>query len=435
MVCSFNFVSKSDSARELLVTYTSDGLVFQFGLAYFLCFALKSHCHVVVVMILTFKYRLLPSKAQHVALAVLLEDQRQLYNAALEERIGCYQKTGKTLDGYDQCKSLAKWRRDDTEARRTPSNLQRWVISRLDAAYNSFFRRLGAHKGKAGFPRFKGKGQWKSFGFVEFWGIRFDGKRLRWKNFPGGLRVHLHRPMPKNVNIRSCVFKRDQKGWVVSFEIKLETPDKQPVKSAVGIDLGLKVFGYQSDGIIIPNPRIAHKAEKEMRRRQRALARCKRGSKRRIKIKTEVARLHTKIINTRTTWLHQQSARIVWQYDLIVAEDLNISDMMKNSMFARSITDVSWSKFLYMVAYKAEKAGKHFITVDPKNTSQKCSSCEELVPKSLVVRTHECPSCGLTIDRDWNAAINILQAVVGLGADNVTQWSERQLGKLSLVTD
>jgi len=385
-------------------------------------------------MILTYKYRLLPNKAQHKALIILCEQQRLLYNAALEERIGCYQKTGKTINGFDQCKSLTEWRRDDPEAKETPLRIQRWTINQLDSAFNSFFRRLKARSGKAGSPRFKGKGQWKSFGFSEFDGIRFDGKRLRWKNLPGGLRVHLHRPLPKNADICSCIFKRVHKGWSVCFQIKLKIPEKKSVKSAVGIDLGLKVFGYQSDGIIIPNPRIARRAEEEMRRRQRALARCKKGSNRRKKVKAQLTRLHTRIVNTRTTWLHQQSARIVRQYDLIVAEDLNIKGMMKDLMFSRSIADASWSKFLSMVAYKAEKAGKHFVTIDPRNTSQKCSRCGELVLKSLAIRTHECLSCGLVIDRDWNAARNILQAVVGLGAGNVTQQGERWPGKLSLVS-
>ena len=387
-------------------------------------------------MILTFKYRLLPNKVQHKVLATLCESQCQLYNAALEERIGCYQKTGKTLNGFDQCKSLTEWRSDDPEAAAIPCNLQRWTIGQLDNAFDAFFRRLKAKKGKAGFPRFKGKGRWRSFGFVEFSGIRWDGKRLRFIGMPGGLRVHLHRPLPNNVNIRSCVFKRDHKGWSICFQIKLEALEKKSVKSAVGIDLGLKVFAYQSDGVIIPNPRIARKADKEMRRRQRAFARCKHGSNRRHKIKAQLARLHTKIVNTRTTWLHQQSARIVNQYDLIVTEDLNINSMIKNSMLARSIADASWSKFLRFLDYKAEKAGSHLIKVDPKNTSQKCSSCGELVYKSLAVRTHSCPSCGLVIDRDLNASLNILNAVVlGGEAGNVTQQGERWPGKLGLVTD
>ena len=387
-------------------------------------------------MILTFKYRLLPTKRQHKALAAICEAQRILYNAALEERIDCYHKTGKGRTYIDQCRALTVWRREDLEATAIPLNLQRWTIKRLDDAFAAFFRRAKKRNGKAGFPRFRGKGWWESFGFAEFLGIRWDGRRLRFKSFPGGLRVHLHRALPPDTDIRSCIFRRDGKGWYICFQVAMPMPEKRAVTTAVGVDLGLKVFAYQSDGVVIPNPRIARRAEKEMRRRQRALSRCKRGSNRRQKVKAQVVKVHRKIVNTRATWLHQQSARLANSYDLIVAEDLRVQNMMKHPTLTRSIADASWSKFLSMVEYKAERAVAHFVTVDPRNTSQTCSGCGQLVPKSLAVRTHSCPHCGLVIDRDWNAALNILNAaVLGGRAGNVAQRRERRPGKLSLVSN
>lgn len=387
-------------------------------------------------MFLTYKYCLLPNKHQHAALRVILESQRQLYNAALQERIDCYQKTGKSRSYFDQSKELTDCRNDCdlAEMAAFPVKLQRWTLERLDGAYKAFFRRLKAHNGKAGFPRFRGKGWWRSFGFSEFKSIQFDGKHLRFKGMPGGLRVHLHRPIPNYAEIKSCVFNLDHKGWNVCFQVKLPMMEKRAVSTAVGIDLGLKVFAYQSDGVMIPNPRIARRAEREMRIRQRALARCKRGSKRRIKVKQQLASLHTKITNTRTTWLHQQSALFIKCYDLVAVEDLNVQGMLKHPKFARSIADASWSKFLGFLDYKAEKAGGYLIRVDPRNTSQKCSSCGELVPKSLAVRTHSCPSCGLVIDRDWNASRNILSAVVSGGERNVVHLGKRALRNLTLVT-
>jgi putative transposase len=380
-------------------------------------------------MFLTYRYRLLPTRSQHAALVATCEEQRQLYNAALQERIDCHSKTGKGRSYFDQCRALTEWRRDDPEAASVPLNVHRWTIKRLDEAYAAFFRRLKERNGRAGFPRFRGKGFWRSFGFSEFRGIRWDGKRLRWSGLPGGLRIHLHRPLP--ADLRSCVFRRDTKGWIVCFQVAVEAADKKPISSAVGLDLGLKVFAYRSDGVIVPNPRVARHAERELRRRQRALARCKRGSARRRKVRATVERLHSKIANTRATWLHQQSAQLVRQHDLIAAEDLNVCGMIRHLTLARSIADASWAKFLAMAAYKAEKAGGHFVTVDPRNTSQRCSGCGELVPKSLAVRTHACPFCGLVIDRDWNAALNILQAVVGLGTVNVARWGERRSGNLN----
>jgi len=370
-------------------------------------------------MVLTYRYRLLPLKSQHRALEHLCGLQRELYNAALEERIDCYRKTGKTRTYMDQCKALTVCRREIPDMRALPANLQRWTLKQLDEGFQAFFRRLKARNGKAGFPRFRGACRWNAFGFAQFSGIQFDGKRLRFAGMPGGLKLHLHRPLPQDANIRACVIRKDGRGWYVSLQIAIPDVERRAVATAVGVDLGLKVFAYCSDNVVIPNPRIARKAEAELRRRQRALSRCKRGSNRRRKIREGVAGLHRKIADTRRTWLHQQSAALVRRADLIAVEDLRIANMVRNQKLARAISDASWSTFVSMLEYKAERAGTHLIRVDPRNTSQKCSGCDELVPKSLAVRTHCCPSCGLTIDRDHNASLNILKAGIGLGALNV----------------
>ena len=373
-------------------------------------------------MILTYRYRLLPLKSQHRALERLCAAQRELYNAALEERIDCYRKTGKTRTYIDQCKALTECRRELPEMGALPANLQRWTLKRMDDAFQGYFHRLKARSGKAGFPRFRGKERWEAFGFNEFSGIQFDGKRLRFAGMPGGIKLHLHRPLPDDADIRSCVFRRDGSGWFICLQIKIEVAEKRTVASAVGVDLGLKVFAWCSDNVVIPNPRIARRAEKELRRRQRALARCKRGSLRRHKVRAQVARLHRKIADTRNTWLHQKSAELVKRADVIVVEDLNVSNMLRHPTLARSIADASWSRFVSMLAYKAEKAGGHLIRVGPRNTSQECSGCHELVPKLLAVRTHACPSCGLVIPRDYNSSLNILRAGIGAGALNVIGW-------------
>jgi len=368
---------------------------------------------------LTYRYRLLPLKSQHRALMGLLHAQRELYNAALEERIDCYRKTGKTRTYIDQCKALTACRHELPDMGEMPANLQRWTLKRLDEAFQGFFRRLKARGGKAGFPRFRGKGRWEAFGFNEFSGIRFDGKRLRFAGMPGGLKVHLHRELPEGADIRSCVFRHDESRWFVCLQIAVPTPEKRAIGSVIGVDLGLEVFAYCSDDVPIPNPRFARRAEKKLRRRQRALSRCKIGSRRRYKVRAQVARLHRKITNTRNSWLHKESAGLVRRADLIVVEDLKVANMIRNPTLARSIADASWSRFVSMLDYKAEKAGGHLIRVDPRNTSQECSCCHELVPKSLAVRTHQCPACGLVIHRDYNGSLNIRRAGIGARALNV----------------
>jgi putative transposase len=382
-------------------------------------------------MFLTCRYRILPSKRQQAALTAICEAQRQLYNAALEERISCYGKTGNGRTFIDQCKALTLCRRDLPEMESLPVNLQRWTLKRLDEAFQGFFRRVKAGA-KAGFPRFRGKGWWESFGFTEFSGVRFDGQRLRFKGMPGGIKVHMHRPLPQDSDVRSCVFRRDGRGWHVCLQVSIEAPAKRKIERAVGIDVGLNAFAFQSDGIAIPAPNIARRAHQKLHRTQRALARCKRGSANRRKAKVRLAKVHRKICNTRRTWLHQQSARIVRNYDLIAVEDLKVANMLKNEHLARSISDAAWATFTQMLAYKAERAGAHFVRVDPKMTSQVCSGCGVIVRKGLADRVHSCPACGLVLDRDHNAALNIVhRAGNGPGAGNVIQvWDARWPGNI-----
>ena len=382
-------------------------------------------------MFLTFKYLLLPSKAQHAALADICESQRIFYNAALQEQIDAYAKTGKGRSYQDQCRALTECRRDLPEMDALPVNIQRWTLKRLDDAYAGFFRRAKAG-GKAGFPRFRGKGWWSSFGFAEFSGVRFDGKRIRFRGMPSGIAVHISRQMPSDAAIKSCVFKRTSRRWFICFQIEVAAAEKRVVSNSVGLDLGLNVFAYQTDGVVIANPRFSRNAERQMRIRQRAIARCKRGSHNRQKAKERVARAHQQIVNRRTNFLHQQSARIARSYDLIAVEDLNVAGMIRHPTLARSIADASWSKFLGFLSYKAERAGSTMIRVNPRNTSQNCSGCGELVPKSLAVRIHACPSCGLVIDRDFNASLNILKAGIGLGEHNVGRsWTKRARRNIS----
>jgi len=375
-------------------------------------------------MILTYRYRLLPSKPQHRALEQILESQRQLYNAALEERIGAYRKAGVSRSLNDQTKALTEWRRTDPEAASIPANLQRATLKRLDEAYRGFFRR--ARKGgRAGFPRFRGKGWFNSFGFREFAGITLKGSRIRFKGMPGGLRIHMHRALPDGATPRDCTFKRDTKGWHVAFAIAVDTPPLRELSRAVGVDLGITRFAALSDGGFIPSLGAARRAERKLRMAQRCLARAKRKSAGRNRARLAVARCHAAVARQRSEHLHQASARLVRDYDLIAIEALNVKGLATGTL-AKHVHDASWAMFTSMLRYKAEKAGVRLVEVNPRNSSQDCSRCGATVPKTLAVRSHDCPTCGLSIDRDLNAALNILnRARVGPGPRNVAGFGMR----------
>jgi putative transposase len=380
-------------------------------------------------MIMTYQYRLVPSRKQHRALEELSESQRQLYNAALEERIGAY-RHGVTLTYIDQTKHLAEWRQSDAEAASVPSNLQRATLKRLDAAYKRFYQRVKKKAGKAGFPRFRGKGWWDSFGFREFSGITFDGKRVHFKGMPGGLRVHVHRPMPKDASIRCCTFRRHSNGWKIGFVVDVPVAIIRDGERSVGVDLGISTFAALSDGGFIPSLKAARRAQRRMRVAQRSLGRKKRGSKSRHKARIKVAHCHKAVARARSNHLHQASARLMRDYDTIALEALNVLGLAR-SVLAREVHDASWGRFLSIVRYKAVRAGVRVIEVDPRSSSQECSGCGITVPKTLGERWHDCPHCGLSLDRDLNAARNILgRAGVGPCLPNVAGCGKRAGGNL-----
>jgi len=363
-------------------------------------------------MVLTYEYRLLPSKRQHAALESLLESQRLLYNAALEERIGAYRR-GISLSYFDQTRGLTQWRASDPDAAALPLAIQRATVKRLDEAYKGFLGRIAKGNPRAGFPRFRGKGWWDSFAFREFEGISFRGACLFFRTMPGKLRVHVHRPIPGGARIRSCCFRRDAKGWKVGFAIHIEAANLGPESRRVGVDLGINVFATLSDGRTIPSLRAARRAQRRLRLAQRTLARKKPRSLARKNARRRLAQCRRQVACARKNHLHQAAAFLVRNYDLIVVERLNLKALTRG-MLARDVHDAGWGKFLTFLHYKAERAGVRVVEVDPRNTSQICSGCGQMVLKKLGERWHECPQCGLSEDRDVNAARNVL-ARAGVG--------------------
>jgi putative transposase len=214
------------------------------------------------------------------------------------------------LTYFDQCKGLTTWRHSDPDAAGLPVRLQRATLKLVDEAFLGYFRRVKVKGKKAGFPRFRGK-RWDSFGFTEFRGISFDGARLRFKGIPGALKVHLHRPLPAPLKIRSCTFKRDLKGWKVGFAMDVPVTGQRDGQRSVGVDLGIATFAALSDGGFIPSLRAARHADRRLRVAQRRLTRKRSGSKSRQEARTRVARCHATVARARENYLHQASARLI----------------------------------------------------------------------------------------------------------------------------
>ena len=359
-------------------------------------------------MFLTYKYVLLPTKRQRQELDAICEEQRQLYNGALWARNWAYEKTKRVLTLFDQCKELAKWRQSDQEASRLSSNLQRWTLRRLDNAFKAFLKRAKNKSDRWGKPRYRSSERWHSFGFAEFAGIALKNNRIKFKGLSSSIRVHFHRPFPKNSEIKSCIFTKIANHWYIAFQVKVDSPEKlSAIESAIGIDVGLNNFIFGLDGRCVPNPRFARRAERKIAECNRKLARCKRGSNRRKKVKLQLTKAHLAVKNARRTFLHQWSRALVDKYDLICHEDLKVANMAKSNM-AKSIYDAGWATLFNFIAYKAEGAGKYVRVVDPRFTSQECPGCGARKRKSLSDRIHVCESCGLEMDRDHAAAQVIL---------------------------
>ncbi len=225
----------------------------------------------------------------------------------------------------------------------------------------------------------------------------------------GYVKLNQHRNF-QPIEVKTINVKFHKNKWYVNLSMEVDGANLiAKFDNCVGIDMGIKDIVITSNGEVYKNPKWLQKSEKEIIKLQRKLSKKKKGSKNRLKAKKKHQNLHEKITNQRRDYLHKVSYNIVQDNDLICIEELQTSNMMKNHKLAKSIANVSWNRLSLYLEYKTELYGKVFVTVDPKNTSQKCSSCGKIVKKDLSERRHVCPYCSLVLDRDYNAAINILK--------------------------
>jgi putative transposase len=356
----------------------------------------------------TFEFKLLTNKSFVEACECELEHSRHIYNAALAERISCYQITGASLGYVEQSRHL-------TEARTLPEvkshlrAIQQDSLERLDGAFEGFFRRIKNGE-KPGFPRFKGKDRYHTFSqkYEKVRPCPINGDKLTVPGV-GTCRVRLSRPIEGQC--KQLRITRRVDGWYAL--IVCETPKPAPlppVGQTVGVDVGISSFATLSTGEEIENPRRLKNALDNLKRQQRWLSRKKKGSKGRAEQKIKVAKAHLKVARSRNDFHHKVSTDLVRRFDAITVEDLNIRGMVKNRHLAQAISDVAWGSFFTITRRKAENAGRTFERVDPRYTSQICSNCGHRQKMPLAVRIYECARCGYVIGRDHNSAITIDRA-------------------------
>lgn len=339
----------------------------------------------------TFKYRIFPTHAQVTRLGATLDICRELYNAGLQERRDAYRRERKSVRYVEQANQLPDIKKIRPDVAGVHSQVLQDVLKRVEKAFDGFFRRVKT-KQKAGFPRFRSYKRYDSFTYAQS-GFSVNDGKLHLSKI-GDVRIKLHRPIEGK--IKTLTITRSAAGkWYACFSAEIEPPPFPANDKAVGIDVGLNHFATLSTGEQIANPRFFRMDEK-------ALAKAQRREKRKA-----ARHIHERIANRRRNFAHQLSHALVSMFGVIAFEDLNIRGMVRNHCLSKSIHDAAWNQLIQYTTYKAEYAGREVRTVDPRGTSQRCSACGAIVLKDLSQRIQNC-SCGLRLDRDHNAALNIL---------------------------
>ncbi len=383
-----------------------------------------------------FKYRIYPTRRQRDALQFTLDRNRELYNAALEERREAWRMSKISISYNDQSAQLPEIKEIRPEYKEIYSQILQDTLKRVDKAFKAFFRRCKNGE-TPGFPRFQGYDRYDSFTYPQIEKLKGkptvsieNGKVVLPKI--GHIKVKQHRPLEGKV--KTCTIKREGEHWYIIFACEVEAIQKLPhTDLSIGIDMGLKHFMTDSNGDVVDNPRFFRKSHGRLKKKQQRLSKRRNKSSRRKRSAQLVGKAHKKVRNQRKDFHHKEVRILVETFETIVFEDLSMHHMVKrpkvkqdengkylpNGAAAKgglnkSILDAGWGAFIELVKHKAEWAGVTVYEVDPRKTSQICSACgEEGEHKDLSVRTHICVHCGVVLDRDHNAAINILDRGLG----------------------
>jgi putative transposase len=360
-----------------------------------------------------FKYRLYPSSEQAQRFAVQFGCARFVYNHFLNVRKQYYathkdnsRKKGLSYVDTNKMLTLLKREPDREWLRDADSQVLQEALRNLNRAYENFFRRVKSRQGKPGYPRFKSRKGKQSIRYPQR--VKYEGNRTYLPKV-GWVKTIFHRPLegtPKSVTVS----KTKSGKYFVSVLCEVEIPDPPRRSGEVGVDVGLKYFAVTSDGGFFSPPQHLLNAEKRLGRLQRRLSRRQKGSAGWERMRQQVARLHEKVANQRRDFHHKLSSYLVGKYGAIYLEDLNVRGMVRNRRLAKHISDAGWSQFAMQLAYKGEWYGCSVEKIDRFAPSSKtCSACGTINHGLMLKnRSWVCPKCGAHLERDLNAATNIL---------------------------
>lgn len=361
-------------------------------------------------MLKAYKYRLYPNKEQRIYLAKTFGCTRFVYNQMLADRIKSYEEN-KDLDIKKvKYPTPAQYKKEYPWLKEVDSLALANAQMNLDKAYKNFFRDKSV-----GFPKFKKKSNTSNYTTNNQNGtIYIENNHIKAPKLKSMIKLDQHREFVGI--IKSCNISQVPSGkYYISILVDTENIQLSKTDKKIGVDLGIKEFAITSDGEIFSNPKHLKKSEKRLAKLQKDLSRKQKGSNNRRKARIKVAKIHEKIANQRNDFLHKVSTQLINENQVIVIEDLKVSNMIKNHKLAKSIADVSWSEFRRMLEYKAKWCSREVI-IAPSNyaSSQLCSNCgnKSSQTKDLSCRTYICPVCGIIMDRDINASKNLLKLAI-----------------------
>ena len=347
-----------------------------------------------------YKFRLYPTIKQEELLVNNINVCRWVYNKFIE-----YSKKG-SVSQFDLNYYLTELKQQEPWLNNYHSKMLQMVSTQISGSQKGL-KVLKKNGRKTGNLRFARYGEYRTFTYNQS-GFKIENEKLTLSKI-GNIKIKQHRDIQGK--IKQVIITKTKSGkWYACATCELNQIPLPMIDlfKAVGIDVGIKNFAYDSDGFVTPNPMNLKKLLKPLVRVQRKMARRKFGSNNYLKAKKWYQIIHERIANRRKDFHHKLSTIYAKKYDVIVVEKLNLTGMVKNHHLSRSIMDSGWGGFLQKLEYKT----KMLIEVDPRNTTVDCSRCGNNVPKTLAIRTHQCNTCGLTLDRDHNASINILQKII-----------------------